>query len=143
MRLVGVLLGLAIFPTIAHADGTAEAAITLQDRTIFLSANNTSSALLMVTREDTALLLTFAQLHLGFPLPPVLSLALREETGVWHLDAVSFDAPTRAIVTAPTAFQISTSEDGLHFTFTGEALHHTPLGVVLRPIEITVAMPAD
>lgn len=143
MRCAGALLGLALIPSHAQAQNTAEVAITLQDRTIFLSADNSASALPMVTRDGDALHLTFAQLHLGFPLPRVLTLTLREQAGAWHVDAVSLDGPTIAIATAPPGFFVSAGEEGLTFSLIGEALYPSPLGVVLQSLDIEVTLPAD
>lgn len=130
MRRAAFALCLLCAPMMANADGTAEAAITLQGRTVFLSADNTSSALPMVQRDGALLHLTFAQLHLRFPLPPTLQVTLREDGDGWLLEALSYDAPTLSIAASPAAFRVVTDPDTAQLILTGEVLQAGTLGIM-------------
>lgn len=139
MRRATLALCLVVAPAAAQAQDTAEAAIILQNQTIFLYADNTVGAVPMIARNGASLRLTFAQLHLGFPLPPVLTVDLHENAGVWHLDAITLEDPTRALAIAAPAFHIEVRDGGL--ILTGEILLHAAHRIAPIPIQIDLTLP--
>lgn len=146
MRAAMGVLALLSTPFMASAQDTAEAAITLPDRTVFLSADNTSSAVPMVARDGDALHLMFAQLHLGFPLPPTLTVTLSEtgtdtdadtDTG-WRVDALTYDDPSQTLALTTRAFRVAHDRNTL--TLTGAALLPLPLGPEFRDVVIVITL---
>ncbi|MEJ6391676.1 hypothetical protein V8J82_00325 [Gymnodinialimonas sp. 2305UL16-5] len=93
MRGSSLSLVLAILAHGAAAQEPGSAEITLPDHILFLA---TDLALpgppLVLWQEDGGLQAQFAQLHLRFPLPPHLTVTLRQiEGGAWQIDTLSLD----------------------------------------------------
>lgn len=135
----GAALGLFLcVPGVAFAQDALEAAITLPDRTIFLSADNSASAVPMVARDGDVLQLTFAQLHLRFPLPPFLHLTLIEAADGWRVIAISYDDPALSIAATPAALNVTGT-----FSVTGDVLLSTPTGPQPHSIRIEITPALD
>lgn len=110
----------------AYADGPALAHVTLHERTITLTAEGA-----MVTWDAPRLHLHFAQLHLGFPIPPDLRLTLVEAEGAWRVEAIryfSLDAPLALDPSGATIRAASGEGRSLRLEITAEAFTPGPLG---------------
>ena len=87
-----VALGVALVaspPAQAQDPGAAEIAFT--DHTLFLATELAAQGPAMVVWTDTGLNVTFAQLHLSFPLPPLLQVDLRRDGDAWQLQNLHLD----------------------------------------------------
>ncbi len=151
MRCLAALL--VLFSTAPlTAQGTGEAMVTIRDQTLFLSADNRNSAVPMVVCGADHLSLTFAQLHLRFPMPPFLEITLRNGPEGWSVDALRLDQTGDAIdafVTPPDAriSDMTVAEDGtIGAVLTGQAMvAGSPLGseLVTVDVEFTMTCPAE
>jgi hypothetical protein len=127
----------------AHADGPALAHVTLDGRTLTLTAQNTPFQPPMIRVDGPVLELTFADLHLGFPLPPVLELTLRQADGTWQ--AGRFRLDIGGVIYMNDDVQITDiSGEGvedLSFSLHLQTLApRDPLGVRIVPITADVTM---
>ena len=127
----------------ALADGPALAHLTINERTITLTAETTHPPLDDETA--TQLDLRFSQLHLGFPMPPILNVALEQRDDTWAVVDLSLDQSNNArpIVFAAHALQIlevtgDASAPG--FVIAGEAMVPDQAPVSVH-IEIQLSSP--
>lgn len=146
MRLRAIAGCLLLWPGVAIADGPALAHVTLHGRTLTLTAQNAPFQPAMIRANGDTLLLTFADLHLGFPLPPTLDVSLLLGPDGWSVTGVRLDA--EGAVFSSTTAQIIEILDGdpasLRLTLSVEALApDQPFGamVVEIPIEISLRSP--
>ena len=120
---IAAALVLATSP--ALADGPALAHLTLDGRTITLTADPAVTAPRMIRQTGNTLHLRFAQLHLGFPTPPMLNITLTHGESGWSVQAMHLDRTSDrpAVVFAPAALDITQTGDADQiFRIEGEAL---------------------
>ncbi len=151
MRCLAALL--VLFSTAPlTAQGTGEAIVTIRDQTLFLSADNRNSAVPMVVCGADHLSLTFAQLHLRFPMPPFLRITLRDASEEWSVDTLRLDQTGDAIdaFVTPSDARISdmtVAEDGtIAAVLSGQAMvAGSPLGseLVTVHVEFTMTCPPE
>ncbi|HID68144.1 MAG TPA: hypothetical protein EYP31_07800 [Roseibacterium sp.] len=122
--------------TSGAAQDPSQATLTLGDETLFLYADNTASAVPMIWRDGDLLHLTFAELYLGFPLPPFLRVTLREGPAGWQALELTLertqddgDITTRSL----QVISVEHAETG-RIVMTGEALGYVSGGA--RPVAI-------
>ncbi len=132
----GFGLGLALlFSTPVMADGPALAHLTIHDRTITLTAVETPPT------TNGLLTLSFAQHHLGFPLPPRLSVTLQDQNGTWALSAFALERdgtqPPLAFGTLQVFHDAGPPE---RFVIDGDSLAPGPQTVPIH-VEITLRSP--
>ena len=128
------LFGL-LFAAPACADCPSLSHLTIEGQTITLTARTPPAAL---DRDNPAALhLHFAQMHLGFPLPPFLSISLEPNgpDGDWTITTLRLEraSPAAPMVFAPDSLRLSGSPADTVFTIEGDAM--VP-GAVLIPIHI-------
>ncbi len=135
-------LWLTFLPSLVLADGPALAHLTLEGRTITLTAD---SQVNNPQAEGGSLYLHFAQRHLGFPLPPMLTVDLRNTDGTWVLSALTLDRtePETPLIFPLQSFEITGIQGespNLSLTIEGDAmaLNRGPIPVHL---EITLRSP--
>lgn len=138
---------IALLAAPALAQGTGEAALTLDGRTMFLSADNASSARPMIRCETRRLSLTFAQLHLRFPMPPFLDVTLVEGAEGWRVEQWRLDRtgtePDVSVTAGESLIVLSEADtDGaVRFALSGEALGPAgPTGTRILPVELDVTV---
>jgi len=140
-RILAVCLLLG--PTAGHADGPALAHVTLDGQTLTLTAQNAPFQPPMIRPEGRALHLTFADLHLGFPLPPTLALSLLQGPETWSVTALRFDTAD-ATYLSNFAQIIEINDlypDDLSLTLTAEVLAPAPpLGTSLVRIVVEIRL---
>jgi len=126
----------------AWADGPALAFVTVEGRTVTLTAEGA-----MVAWVEDAVHLHFAQLHLGFPVPPELRLVLADGDSGWRVEALSYHRLEGPIVLDASTAQIqgaSGGPDDLRVEIAVEGLVPGALGQpepVPVEIEITLRSP--
>lgn len=142
MKPAALGLWLAILPAIpAMADGPALAHLTIEGRTLTLTADESLPAPQMLRRGEDRLDLHFAQLHLGFPLPPHLSVSLQQTETDWTLTTLTLDRseaePPLAI--GPETLRLTHGgEAGAEtFVISGEAMAQ---GGALIPVHIEITL---
>lgn len=127
----------------AAADGPALAFVTLEGRTLTLTAQNAPFQVPMIRYEDQTLHLTFADLHLGFPLPPLLDVSLRQDTEGWQVTGLRLET-AQAVYMNNDAQIVEINDENLadlSLTFLTEALAPTPpFGFALVPIQVEITL---
>ena len=135
----------ALLPAFAAADGPALADLTIGADTITLTADATVTAPQMLRRGADRLDLHFAQLHLGFPLPPQLTVSLQQRNGTWTIAALTLERrrakPPLAIGTETLRLSYEETDNenagAATFVITGEAM--AP-GGALVPLRIEMSL---
>ncbi|WP_224814492.1 hypothetical protein [Hasllibacter sp. MH4015] len=138
---VAIVLSLATCP--AQADGPALAHLTIDGRTLTLSADNDASAHPMIHQDGTTLSLRFAQLHLGFPMPPILTIRLIEDDAGWHVDHIDLQQTGGITPALGPPHSVSVTGTGLdrQFTVAGEALAPDATGAIIpMPYNVEVSL---
>ncbi len=147
MNLLKILALSLVLAHPAHADGPALAFITMQGRTLTLTAQNAPFAPPMIVQDGAAVHLAFADLHLRFPLPPFLDVTLTEHVDGWRVTSLHFSRPedlATPILTPETAQVIEASGNDindLHFVIEVDALAQTaPTGTAIIPVRIEITL---
>ncbi len=159
------ILALVFFPGPAMADGPALAHVTLDDRTVTLTAVADPQTPDACCERDR--ILTFAQMHLGFPLPPLLTVTFASRNDIPALedgavlfvreiqlqaDASDWDDTARPGTQLPLFFDPARSEltvlsgagRALHFRIDAAGFTLTQLGGIVERdvgIEIQLSFP--
>lgn len=125
-------------PSVASADGPPLAHLTLEGRTIVLTGEGAPD----LSAPDGIVSLQFAQRHLGFPMPPVLTVSLTADGDTWALHDLTLH---RTSDMPPTVFGsdglritgISGTGPDLRLTIEGDALMP---GGTLTPVQIDLSL---
>lgn len=151
--LLALLAGALLAPAVACAQvweaGQGEAEITVAGRTLFLSADNAAGPHPMIDCGAGRLDFGFARLHLRFPLPPRLDVALTRAAGDpqpgWRLDhaRLAFGRGEPDLVLDPATTRIEEIgagvDDVLRLRLTGSTLRVADLpGARIEPVEIVL-----
>ncbi|MEJ6388240.1 hypothetical protein [Gymnodinialimonas ulvae] len=135
---------LALLPAPVAADGPALAHLTVGAQTVTLTADDSLPAPRMLRRDGDVMHLHFAQLHLGFPLPPQLTLSLQQTENTWTLTSFTLERsdaqPPLAVGTETLRLTQNGAAGPETFVITGEAMAPGGALVPLR-VEITLRSP--